>query len=242
MTAWLRALGGLTARLVAGWIIIAGLMVGLGSLLIGPVKDEWPLTEEDDITTALSNDRTRTWDDITWWWSETGNTATIIVTCGIVVVILRLTLHRWREGLFVIAATGGQAVVFLAASSFIDRERPDVPKLDISPPTSSFPSGHTSAALALYGSLALVIIWSVRRTSIVWLATTVLLSLPILVAWARLYRGMHHPSDVVGSLVNATLCIALAWFLVQHRARLPEDDTRNRARSRDRSQDIGVAA
>ena len=243
MRAWLRALGGLTARLVGGWIIIASLIVGLGLLLTGPVKDAWPLTEEDDISTALAHDRTPRWDDITWWWSEIGNTGTIIVTCGIVVVILRLTLHRWREGLFVIAATAGQAVVFLAASSFIDRERPDVPKLDVSPPTSSFPSGHTSAALALYGSLALVIVWQVRHAWLAWLATFVLLMVPVLVAWARLYRGMHHPSDVVGSLVNATLCIALAWFHVEHRARLPEDASRtDRAGLRDRSADIEVAA
>jgi membrane-associated phospholipid phosphatase len=240
---WWKALGGLTARLVAGWLLIAAVLVGLGQLFIGPVQDEWPLTEEDEITTSLAEDRTPTWNTVTWWWSEIGNTGTVIVTCVIVVVVLRLVLHRWRESLFVVAATVGQTAAFLAASSMVDRERPDVPKLDIAPPTSSFPSGHTSAALALYVSLALVIIWHVRRTWVAWLVTTGLLLLPVAVAWARLYRGMHHPSDIAGSIINGTLCIVLAWFLVKHRTRLPEDATSPpEVNPRDRSRDIEVAA
>jgi membrane-associated phospholipid phosphatase len=240
---WWKALGGLTARLVVGWLLIAAVLVGLGQLFTGPVQDEWPLTEEDEITTSLAEDRTPTWNTVTWWWSEIGNTGTVIVTCGIVVVVLRLVLHRWRESLFVVAATVGQTAAFLAASSMVDRKRPDVPKLDIAPPTSSFPSGHTSAALALYVSLALVIIWHVRRTWVAWLATTGLVLLPVAVAWARLYRGMHHPSDIAGSLINGTLCIALAWFLVKHRTRLPEDATSPpEVNARDRSRDIEVTA
>jgi membrane-associated phospholipid phosphatase len=243
VNSWWKALGGLVAWLVSGWLLIAAILVGFGMLLTGPVQDEWPLTEEDEITTSLAEDRTSTWNTVTWWWSEIGNTGTIIVACGIVVVVLRLVLHRWRESLFVVAATIGQTATFLAASSMIDRERPDVPKLDIAPPTSSFPSGHSSAALALYVSLALVIIWHVRRTWVAWLATTAMLLLPVAVAWARLYRGMHHPSDIAGSLINGTLCIALAWFLVKHRARLPEDNTSPpQVGSRDRSRDIEVAA
>jgi membrane-associated phospholipid phosphatase len=242
--AWWSALGGLGAQLIVGWLLIAAVLVGFGQLLTGPVRDEWPMTEEDEITASLAESRTSTWNTVTWWWSEVGDTGTIIVACGIVVVILRLVLHRWREALFVIAATVGQTAAFLTASNLIDRERPNVPQLDIAPPTSSFPSGHTSAALALYISLALVISWQVRRTWVAWLATTGLLLLPVIVAWARLYRGMHHPSDIAGSFINGMLCIALAWFLVKRRARLPEDDRpATEARPRGgRSTDMQVTA
>jgi undecaprenyl-diphosphatase len=81
--------------------------------------------------------------------------------------------------------------------------------MDKSPPTSSFPSGHTSAAFALYVGLALVLSMLVRRT---WLKVLlwVLILVPISVAIARLYRGMHHPSDVTASFVNGAICV---WIM-----------------------------
>ncbi len=58
-------------------------------------------------------------------------------------------LRRWREPLFLCAAVTAQAVVFYLTTLVIDRRRPVVRHLDDSPPTSSFPSGHTSASVAL---------------------------------------------------------------------------------------------
>ena len=37
-----------------------------------------------------------------------------------------------------------------------------------------------------------------------------LVAVPLLVAYGRLYRGMHHPTDVVGSYINGLACIAIA--------------------------------
>jgi membrane-associated phospholipid phosphatase len=92
-----------------------------------------------------------------------------------------------------------------------------VEKLDQSPPTSSFPSGHTGAAMALYLTTALIVHRTVRNDALRRVLIGVLVLLPILVAVARLYRGMHHPSDIVGSLVNAGLVITLTSRLVARR-------------------------
>ena len=57
-------------------------------------------------------------------------------------------------------ATGPSGLVVVD----LDRPRPGVERLDASPPTSSFPSGHTSAAVALYIGMALLLAGLARHT------------------------------------------------------------------------------
>jgi membrane-associated phospholipid phosphatase len=99
--------------------------------------------------------------------------------------------------------------VFLLTTAAVDRVRPAVPKLDPAPPTSSFPSGHTGAATALYVGVALLI---ASRVKPVWLKVLVLVLaalVPISVGLARLYRGMHHPTDVAFGAANGLFCALL---------------------------------
>jgi membrane-associated phospholipid phosphatase len=186
------------------------LMVGLGLLLTHGIEDRWPLTEEDELNESLAAARTPTWDHLTYWLSWLGNTGTIVVAAAVVAVVFRRLFGRWRESAFVVLAVATQAAVFLATTLVIDRRRPAVEHLDVSPPTSSFPSGHTGAATALYLSVAVVLAWRTRRVWARPLIVATLLIVPLSIGTARLYRGMHHPSDIVGSLVNGSLSVVTA--------------------------------
>jgi undecaprenyl-diphosphatase len=212
------------ARLAAGWLAIVTVMVSLGLLVTRVLGDWWPLDREDAVNTTLERGRTPFGDSVTLVMSHIAATPVIIATMLVVALGLRWTLDRWREGLFVIAATVGQAITFVTTAALVARDRPGVDRLDASPPTSSFPSGHTSAALALYLSLATVLIRTVRLPRLRYVIAALCLIPPLLVAYARLYRGMHHPSDVAGSLVNAGLCLLLAARVVLGGPR-PEDRT-----------------
>ncbi len=213
-------------RLVLGWLVLVSLLVGLGLLVTRVADDRWPLSDEDEVSTSLERGRTELGDTVTLVWRTIGDTPVIIATMLVLALVLRLALGRWREGLFVIAATAGQAVVFAATTALVERQRPDVEQLDPSPPTSSFPSGHTSAALALYLSLAVVVLRTVRRRWLRLLLVALCLVPPVLVAFARLYRGMHHPSDLAGSVVNSVLCLWLAAHVVLN-GPLPEDPAKS---------------
>jgi undecaprenyl-diphosphatase len=195
-------------RLILPIAALFGVMIGLGVLVTKVLNDIWPLTAEDAINGELAADRTPTWTAASSFFSSMGNTPTIVVVTAAVAIGLRLVLRRWREPLFLCAVVTAQAIVFYFVTVVIDRTRPAVAKMDESPPTSSFPSGHTSAAVALYAGLALVLAHVVRHT---WIKALVwaLLLVPVAVALARLYRGMHHPSDVVASFLNAGVCIAV---------------------------------
>jgi undecaprenyl-diphosphatase len=195
-------------RLVLPLAVLLGVIVGLGLLITKVLSDDWPFTAEDAVNRELAGDRTDSWSAVSAFFSTLANTPVIIAVTALIAIILRLTLRRWREPLFLCVAVSAQAAVFFLATLIIDRSRPDVPKMDESPPTSSFPSGHTSAAVALYAGLALLIALLTRRTWLKALAWSLLL-IPVAVALSRLYRGMHHPSDVAASFLNGLACVAV---------------------------------
>jgi len=112
------------------------------------------------------------------------------------------------------APAGGR----LSPDHNVDRQRPAVEHLDPAPPTSSFPSGHTGAATALYVGVAVVIAWRVRHKLLRVLLVAVFVTVPILVAVSRLYRGMHHPTDVVFGALNGLACLAVAVYAFQPRS------------------------
>ena len=97
----------------------------------------------------------------------------------------------------VIYAVAGETAIFVATTLFIDRPRPSVPRLDEAPPTSSFPSGHTAAAVCFYGSIAAIILWHSRHRWITVAAVVICAAVPLLIAGSRVYRGMHYPTDVL---------------------------------------------
>ncbi|MEU8125670.1 phosphatase PAP2 family protein [Micromonospora sp. NPDC049049] len=189
--------------------LLLGLMVLLGVLVTRVFARTWPFTVEDAVNRELAADRTGEWNNVSLVFSTLASTQMIVVVTVLVALALRLWLKRWREPLFLCAAVTAQALVFLLTTLAIDRRRPAVEHMDVSPPTSSFPSGHTSAAVALYVGIAVLLALRARSTGAKVAWWTLLLMVPLGVALTRMYRGMHHPSDVVASFLNGGTCVAI---------------------------------
>ncbi|ARE73183.1 hypothetical protein B6R96_03895 [Streptomyces sp. Sge12] len=208
----------------------AALMIGVGRLVTGPAAHHWPLEAEDGAPRALAEHRDApVLTAVSEWLSALGSTQ-VVVGLTIVALLALLGLPRIgllglprtalrREALFLAVAVAAQSAVFVLVTAFVERPRPDLPRLDAAPPTSSFPSGHVGASLALYGGLAVIAALRLRGP---WrpAVTAALLLVPPAVGLARVYRGMHFPSDVAGGLLNgaATLLIVSAVFLHGHRS------------------------
>ncbi|MFB7248480.1 diacylglycerol kinase [Streptomyces populi] len=205
-----RGTGRTAARIAALTACQAASMVGLGLLITGPARGLWPLTAEDTVNEGLEQARTGALTTLSSVASEAGNTLTVITVTLLACLGLLLVprLPMWRQAVFLAVAVSLQSLVFLAITESVDRHRPDVDRLDASPPTSSYTSGHTGAATAVYAGLAVLALSRIRGP---WrrVVAGLLLLLPLLVGLARLYRGMHHPTDVLGGLVNGGLSLLI---------------------------------
>jgi undecaprenyl-diphosphatase len=116
----------------------------------------------------------------------------------------------------------GEVIVFLAVTFTVKRSRPAVVRLDKSPPTLSFPSGHTAAALALYGGVAVLLLFIYGRNWKTIILSVILLSLPILVGISRLYRGMHFPTDVLAGALGGGVWMAFVISIMIPKSLRPE--------------------
>jgi membrane-associated phospholipid phosphatase len=198
----------LALRAVAPAFVLFGLILGVGLLMVGPLKGFG--AREESVNRSLAAGRTPTWDTITMFWSHIGNTEYVIGVGVLVALVVWWRTKEWWYAVVPILAISLQATIFVIVAAIVGRPRPHVAHLDPAPPTSSYPSGHQGASTALYVTFVLMatrIAHPVARTVVVVLCAAA----PFLVAFARLYRGMHHPTDVAMGAVNGILSAVLAW-------------------------------
>ncbi len=183
--------------------------MGAGLLITGPLSglDH----SEDRIAEAFTRSRSDLLDPLSAVFSRVGNTEYVIGVCLLVVALLWWRTRDLRWSVVPLVSISVQATIFLFATMAVGRQRPPAIPMDASPPTSSFPSGHTGAATALYVALLLMAASRIEQDAVRRLAIGVCALLPLLVALARLYRGAHHVSDVVAGLLNGVVCALLAY-------------------------------
>ncbi|MEO6501968.1 MAG: phosphatase PAP2 family protein [Jatrophihabitantaceae bacterium] len=214
-------------RATALWLLAAAVLIWLALILIGHLlghqwRDSALVRWDVSVDRELAADRREPWTSLTHLATFLAETLTVIGVLLVAIVLLRIQLKRWREPLFLAVAVIGEVTIFVSTTLMVDRDRPPVPHLDSAPPTSSFPSGHTAASIALYAGLA-VLAWRVGAA--MWLrvlATVLAVLVPALVASSRLYRGMHYPTDVLGGVLLACCWLAVTSTVILGRRALPD--------------------
>jgi len=196
---------------LAGYVGLTLLLLGFGVLVINsPAIERW----DDDVMARIAAATTSPIDTMAQWGSYLGETLVVIAIAAVAVAVM-----AWRKiwdgaGLLVVGLLV-EVTVFLTVSMTIARPRPDVDQLDPAPPTGSYPSGHTAAAVVLYGTLALIAAARTDSRAVKALCWILAIALPSMVGISRLVLGMHHPTDLVGSLVGSLACMLIALLAVR---------------------------
>ena len=202
-------------RTVAATVVIGALATTATLVLAGLL-----------LTHVLAHGTVGHWDEASTRWLATHrhsglNALTNVLsrsadTMGIIAVALAVSivlgLRRWWSYLaMLVTGLVVELTVFLSVNAIVGRPRPPVEHLGATPSTGSFPSGHTAATLVLYTTIALIVNETARAfvwRALAWLAAVLM---PLAVGFARVYRGFHHPTDVLfGALLGcAALIIAI---------------------------------
>lgn len=192
-------------------------MVGLGYLVTDMLPSTAVGTWDAELPRRLVEHRQQEGFSESGLITSLSATPTIVALTALAALLFRLTFGRWRESLLVIYAVVGETIIFVATTLLIDRPRPSVPKLDAAPPTSSFPSGHTAAAVCFYGAVATVVIWHSSHWWTKFLVIVACAAVPFTIAGSRVYRGMHYPTDVLVGVLLGAIWLAIVIHHVRSR-------------------------
>lgn len=198
----------LLLRAVMGLALSITTLLTLGALGSLFVFDDTVGRIEADFVGWLADNRVGAIDPVASAVSALSDTWTVIGVLAGSVSMLWVSGHS-RAALTVVLGLSVEFITFLVVGTAVDRVRPDVEPLHSVPSTSSFPSGHTAAAFVLYATLVLAV-RSIRRRSTspaLWLVPSIIAAL---VAAARVYEGVHYPSDVIAGFVLGVLSLVAA--------------------------------
>jgi len=141
---------------------------------------------------------------------STLHSLTGVAVFTVILAIALARMHKYRWIFTLVLAVGGGMLLNVALKYAFHRGRPvwEDPILQIATP--SFPSGHTAAATLFYGFLCVYIVSHVESFALRAAAVAAGIVMVLLVALARMYLGVHYPSDVLAAMSASTAWLVLS--------------------------------
>ena len=187
--------------LAKGGAVLLAVWTAVGLLYMTFLDDGAVGDADRDVARWLEDHRTPTWNSLTHYGSMLSDTLVKVTLVAVVGGAMVIVWRRWHDGVFLAVVVSLEAAVFVITSFIVDRDRPPVAQLDAIPPSGSFPSGHTGAAVAFYGGVFVIVCWHTRNRVVRSVFGFIAVVAPLIVGASRAYRGMHHPIDVAAGLL-----------------------------------------
>ena len=200
------------AAVFSGLALVAALSIGLGLLVTRVIVPAWGIGAADErVDVWLAGHRTASRGDASLIGSILAG-GVVLPIIAVVIALVFIALRHWRLAAFTLFALGVESASYRLTTLVVHRDRPAVVRLEHLPVNASYPSGHTAAAIAVYGGLVLLLTSKFKNRVFPRFAWTIAIVVPIFVAWARMYRGMHHPLDIAGGVMVGIAALIVLVF------------------------------
>jgi membrane-associated phospholipid phosphatase len=198
--------------MVAGLAAVAALSIGCGFLVTRVLEHAWGIgATEQHFNSWLATHRNSTRTDASLVGSIVAGGVVLPIVAGTIALVCAV-LRKWRVAAFVVFALGVESASYRITTLVVHSHRPRVVRLENLPVNASYPSGHTAAAIAVYGGLVLLLTSRFTNGVFRGFAWMFAVGMVIFVALARMYRGMHHPLDVAGGVVVGLAAVTVIVF------------------------------
>jgi membrane-associated phospholipid phosphatase len=200
------------ARTLAIWWVV---------LLLGVLAVGWLLTHPLESSVGAWDDRVERWlaerrtpglDTAAAWGSHLADTVVGVPLAAVIALVAWRWQRSRRPLVYYGVLVGGTLALYLVVTALITRDRPPVEILDPGlVPDHSFPSGHVATSIVVYVATAVYLTRTAPGAGRwVW----PLYLVPLVVIPSRLYEGAHHPTDVLTSVVFASIWVAVVARVV----------------------------
>jgi undecaprenyl-diphosphatase len=140
-----------------------------------------------------------------------GDTVTIVALCAILVILP--TRKKYGFPLTLAALTG--LAIYKPMKHIFLRARPDVMYHIVEQGGYSFPSGHTTSSIIVYGLLLYLIRKHCKNEKLKNILSVVCILLACLIPPSRLYVGVHWATDVLCGIFIAFGVVTLAIAILE---------------------------
>ncbi|WP_156842374.1 phosphatase PAP2 family protein [Novosphingobium aquimarinum] len=148
---------------------------------------------------------------------------------AIMAVVALLFMKLRREATLLALTVAGGWLVNSGAKLLVGRPRPEIVPHLMDAGGNSFPSGHSFNAAVVYIAIALAFAAISPRQSVRITVVATALVISALIAWSRVWLGVHWPSDVIAGWLGGAGWAFLASALLYSPARATVDVAEARA-------------
>lgn len=198
-------------------IVIAALYIAalLGGLVEELLEADELVRLDEDINQRIGPIRTDGMITVFAWITDLGGSAALVAVALVTTGLLWAHCRRYMIAPLWLTIFGSQITTY-AGKYVLARQRPEF-VTEVAAVTPSFPSGHATSAMAVYGFIAYIVAREFMTTRqrfemIYW--TAVLISL---IGFSRMLLGLHYASDVAAGFLVGGFWLLLGFALAEHK-------------------------
>jgi undecaprenyl-diphosphatase len=198
------------------WLLVGSAALAVLLAVLAAIDGGRLLVWDRPITEAAVALRSPTVDRLARWVSRLGSTR-VVLAAGAAGVVLAARRCRWVALVMLVVVAARPAFEWLV-KEIVARPRPSGDRL-VRGTGYSYPAGHVLAAAATWGFVPVIAGRYGKRRWVWWALAGIAGSVIVLVAWCRVWLGVHWASDVVGSLAIAFVALSAAEAAIDRRHR-----------------------